>query len=326
MGKSQCEIIPETGRLSAPCLRAVVRSITISGSISLSLALLLSALANHAQEMEPGAYSRAPIGTNLVLITYGYQTGDILTDASLPLRDVNVEMNSAVLAYSRTFSLFGRQANIGGAVPYVFGTVQGTVFEESLKVRRSGLADARIRFSANLIGSPALRPREFAAAKRKTVVGVGVTVVVPTGQYDPARLVNPGTNRWAFKPEIGISKPAGRWTFEAAAGAWLFTDNKNFFGGRRRAQDPLLSLQGHVIYTFRPRMWISAGGTYYNGGRTIVDDVANFDRMSNSRYGATFSYPLNNRHSLKFALSKGLTARYGGNLTSAVVGWQYTWF
>jgi hypothetical protein len=301
-------------------------SVRISTAISLPLALLLSALAAGAQEMEPGAYSRAPVGTNIVLVTYGYQTGDVLTDASLPLRDVNTEINSAVFTYSRTFALFGRQANIGGAIPYVFGTVQGTVFEESQLVRRSGLADARIRFSANLIGSPALQPREFAVAKRKTVVGVGLTVVVPTGQYDPARLINPGTNRWAFKPEIGISKPAGRWTFEIAIGAWLFTENKNFFGGNRRAQDPLLSLQGHVIYTFRPRTWVSAGVTYYNGGGTIINDVANDDRVSNSRYGATFSYPINNRHSLKFAVSRGLTARYGGDLTSAVVGWQYTWF
>ena len=73
--------------------------------------------------MEPGAYSRAPVGTNIVLVTYGYQTGDVLTDASMPLRDVNTEINSAVFTYSRTFSLFGRQANVGGAFPYVFGTV-----------------------------------------------------------------------------------------------------------------------------------------------------------------------------------------------------------
>jgi hypothetical protein len=280
----------------------------------------------NAQEMEPGAYSRAPVGTNIVLVTYGYQTGDVLTDSSLPLRDVSVKFHSGVLAYSRTFGLFGRQANIGFAAPYIHGTAAGTVFEESVKVKRSGLGDARIRFSANLIGSPAMDPREFAAAKRKTLVGASLTVVVPTGQYDPNRLINPGANRWAFKPEIGLSKPVGRWTFETAAGVWLFTPNKNFFGGNKRAQDTLFSLQGHVLYTVRPRMWLSVGGTYYNGGSTIVNGVTNPDGMSNSRFGVTFSYPLNKRHSLKFAASKGITARYGGKLTSVAVGWQYTWF
>ena len=326
MGKSKSEII---GDIRVPfCARSGTLRVSrrILSSAFFAAYVLGFAFAINAQEIEPGAYARAPVGTNIVLVTYGYHTGDVLTDSSLPLRDVSVKFHSGTLAYSRTFALFGRQANVGFGVPYIHGTATGTVFEDLLAVKRSGLGDTRVRFSANLFGSPALHPREFAAAKRKTLVGASLTVVAPTGQYDPNRLVNPGANRWAFKPEVGISKPAGRWTFETAAGVWLFTDNKNFFGGNRRAQDALLSLQGHVIYTFRPRMWVSGGGTYYNGGRTIVNGAANDDRMGNSRFGASFSYPLNNRHSLKFATSRGLTARYGGRLTSVAVGWQYTWF
>ena len=291
---------------------------------SLTLALFFPAFTGDAQEMEPGAYSRAPVGTNIVLVTYGYQTGDILTDSALPLRDVSIRFHSGTLAYSRTFGLFGRQANIGIGVPYIYGKARGTVFEDLLAVKRSGLVDARLRFSANIVGSPALTPREFAGAKRKTVVGASVTVIAPTGQYDPNRLVNPGTNRWSFKPEVGISKPLHHWTLEAAAGVWLFTTNDNFFGGSKRAQEPLLSLQAHVLYTIRPRMWFSVGGTYYRGGRTAVNNTVNADSQSNSRFGGTFSYPVKNRHSIKFGAAKGLTARFGGKLTSVAVGWQYT--
>ena len=278
-----------------------------------------------AQEMEPRAYSRAPVGTQYVVVSYAYQSGDVLTDSSLPLSDVNVKLNSTLLAYGRAFNLAGRQANVGLSASYTVGTARGTIFEEQQEVRRSGLGDVRVRLSTLLRGGPALSPREFAAYKPKTLVGVSLTVVAPTGQYDPRRLVNLGTNRWSFKPEVGVSKPFGRWTLELAGGVWLFTPNDDFFGGHRREQRPLASLQTHVIYTLRPRLWLAADATYYAGGRTAMDGVVKGDEQRNSRFGATFSYPLNKRQSLKVAWARGLTARFGGKLNSVATGWQYTW-
>ena len=293
-----------------------------------TLVLTLGAIGSSslvAQEMEPRAYSRAPIGTQFVLATYAYQTGDVLTDASLPLRDVKVKLHSSALGYGRTFALAGRQASVTFLVPYVKGTASGTVFENELQVNRSGLGDLRTRFTMNIVGSPALDSKEFAAYKPRTVVGASLSVVAPTGQYDPARLVNIGSHRWAFKPEVGLSKPFGRWTVESAGGVWLFTANNNFFGGSRREQRPLLSIQGGLIYTFRRRMWASANATYYRGGQTVVDGRVNNDRQGNSRVGATYSLPLNDRQSIKVAWARGLTTRFGGSLNTIAVVWQYTW-
>lgn len=289
---------------------------------------LIAALANTAaaQEMEPRAYSPAPSGTQFVLLSYGHQSGDVLLDSSLPLKDVNVKLNLASFGYGRTFNLAGRQANVAVLVPYIWGTAQGTVFEDQINVRRSGGGDLRVRFSTLLTGGEALAPKEFAQRKPATIIGASVSIVVPTGQYDPARLVNPGSNRWAFKPEIGISKPNGRWTFEGIGGAWLFTSNKSFLGNSRRSQKPMASFQGSVIYTLRPRMWISGNATFYRGGSTVLNDTANEDRQRNARIGATFSYPLNRQQSFKVAWAKGVTTRIGGNLNTIVVGWQYTWF
>jgi len=150
--------------------------------------------------------------------------------------------------------------------------------------------------------------------------------VVPTGQYDPARLVNPGSHRWAFKPEIGISKPVKRWTFEAMGGAWFFTANESFLGTSKREQKPLASIQGAVIYTLRPRMWVSGNATVYAGGGSSINGKENDDRQKNSRIGATFSLPLTRRQSVKVAWAKGVTTRIGGNLNTVAVGWQYAWF
>ena len=296
----------------------------ISATVVLTLAAALSSSVS-AQEMEPRAYSRAPIGTQFVLVTYAYQTGDVLTDASLPLRDVKVKLHSSAVGYGRTFALAGRQANLSFLVPYIKGTATGTVFEDNLSVNRSGLGDLRARFSMNIVGSPALDPKEFAAYKPKTVIGASLTVVAPTGQYDPARLVNLSSHRWAFKPEIGLSRPLGRWTLESAGGAWFFTTNENFFGGARREQRALLSMQGGAVYTIRPRMWASVNATYFRGGQTVVNGRVNEDRQANSRIGATYSLPLNDRQSIKVAWAKGLTTRFGGSLNTIAIVWQYTW-
>lgn len=278
------------------------------------------------QEMEPRAYSPAPVGTQFVVFTYGYQSGDVLLDASLPLKDVSVKLNAASFGYGRTFSLVGRQTNVAVLFPYLWGTAKGTVFEDQVNVRRSGGGDIRLRFSTLLKGGKALRPEEFAKRNPETLIGASVLVVVPTGQYDPQRLVNPGSNRWAFKPEIGISKPIARWTFEMMGGAWIFTANDSFLGQSRRSQKPLASFQGAMIYTLRRRMWVSGNATFYTGGNTVLNETANDDRQRNSRIGATFSLPLTQQQSLKIAWAKGVTARIGGNLNTIAVGWQYAWF
>jgi hypothetical protein len=279
-----------------------------------------------AQEMEPRAYSPAPTGAQFVLLTYGHQSGDVLLDSSLPLKDVNIKLNAASVGYGRTFNLAGRQANIAVLFPYLWGTAQGTVFEDQIKVRRSGGGDLRVRFSTLFKGGEARAPGEFAQRKPGTIIGASVSMVIPTGQYDPARLVNPGSNRWAFKPEIGISKPAGRLTFEVMGGAWLFSANNSFLGSSRREQKSMASFQGSVIYTLRPRMWLSGNATFFSGGSTVINGTENNDRQKNTRIGATFSYPLNKQQSLKVAWAKGVTTRIGGNLNTILVAWQYAWF
>lgn len=296
----------------------------LSRPIQLFLIAILASTAA-GQEMEPRAYSPAPMGTQFVLVSYGHQSGDVLLDASLPLKDVSVKLNAASVGYGRTLNLAGRQANVAVLFPYLWGTARGTVFEDQVSVRRSGGGDVRVRFSTLLKGGEALSTRELAQRKPSTIIGASVSIVVPSGQYDPARLVNLGSNRWAFKPEIGISKPKGHWTFEVVGGTWLFTSNKSFLGNSRREQKPMASFQGAVIYTLRPRMWVSGNATYYRGGSTIINEKENEDRQKNARIGATFSYPLNRQQSLKIAWAKGVTTRIGGNLNTFAIAWQYAW-
>lgn len=278
-----------------------------------------------AQEMEPRSYAPAPTGLNFLTATVGQSSGGISVDPSLPLDDVEATLNSAALGYLRTFGLFGRTANLGVVVPYTWGTVSGELLEERHSVRRSGLADTRLRLAVNLVGGPALGPREFAAQPRSTGLGASLTVVVPTGEYDPGKLVNLGSNRWAAKTEIGLYQPVGAWSFEVAGGAWFFGDNDDFFGGQHKEQNPVTSAQAHASYTFRRNLWVAADLTYYAGGRTTTDGVRSADLQRSTRVGMTASLPVSGLYSVKLALSEGVKTRIGADFTTYALTLQRTW-
>jgi len=55
------------------------------------------------------------------------------------------------------------------------------------------------RLAAGLAGQLAGRGIEVVSG------GASLSVVAPTGQYVDSRFVNIGMNRWAFKPEVGLT-------------------------------------------------------------------------------------------------------------------------
>ena len=197
----------------------------------------------------------------------------------------------------------------------------GRILEQQTGTTRSGLADTRVRLSVNLRGNPAMSPREFAAARPRTIVGASVTLTAPASQYYETKLINLGTNRWSFKPEVGVSVPKGRWDLDAYVGAWFYTSNSNFYpGGAVRTQDPVLTVQGHASYTVRPRLWVAADGTWYRGGSARVGDGEPSTSLNNSRLGVTVSFPVGNGTRPRWhaweCCADGLTV---------AVAWQVLW-
>jgi hypothetical protein len=291
----------------------------------LALAVPLGAA---AQELEPRAYSASPVGLNFVVLSFTRSTGEVTFDPTIPITDVEAHLNIPVVGAGRTFGILGRQALVTAALPYVWGDLEGKVAEQQQRISRSGLADVRLKLSVNLYGNPALTPEEFARARRRGFLfGTSLTVQSPTGQYDPAKLINLGTNRWSFKPEVGISYPWKKFDLDVYAGAWFFTENSRFYpGDSSRTQDPITTLQGHVSYTIRRQMWFAVDATWYQGGAGYVNNGPPSASQNNTRFGATLSLPLSNRQSLKMAYSAGATARTGSNFDTIGIAWQFRWF
>ena len=242
-----------------------------------------------AQDLDPRAYTNTPVGVNFLLTGYAYQEGDVATDPSLPIEDAQVHVHSAVVAYARSFGLFGKSAKVDVVVPYSWLSGSAT-FQGRPQARNvDGFADPRLRFSVNLYGAPALTLEDFASYQQDVIVGVSMQIGAPLGQYDSDKAVNIGSNRWAFKPEIGVSKALGPLILELAPSITFYTDNDEFLGDKTREQDPLYSVQAHAVYRFGNALWGALDGTYYGGGKTTIDGAENDDRQSNARLGLTLA-------------------------------------
>ena len=288
--------------------------------------LLLGVAGASAQELNPRAYAPMPNGGNIVMLSYGRSSGGVLFDPTLPVESVQATIHYGALLYGHSFGFFGRSANAVIALPYVGGEMDGLLAGEYQRITRSGLGDIRGQLTVNVLGGPALTPREFASHQPSTILGLSLAVIAPSGQYDPAKLINIGSNRWSLKPEVGLSRTKGRWYFELYGGVWMFTDNKNFFGGSVREQDPIGTFQAHASYTFKPRLWLAGDATFYTGGRTTVDGLAKADLQRNSRIGVTLALPVGRRSAFKVSWATGFTTRIGADFDSLGLGFQTVWF
>jgi len=286
-----------------------------------------------AQDLAPRAYIITPIHSNAVTLTYSFLDGSIEFAGNVPITGSTATVNLSTISIYHSFKFFGRSANFTAFLPYGVGDFTGNVGETGVHAYRSGLLPAVFRFSVNLLGGPAMDIDEFRKWKQKTLLGLSFRLVPPTGQYDPTKLINYGSNRWAFKPEFGYSRRRGHWILEAYLGAWFFTENPEVFshnqyypGLNRQSQDPMGVIEGHLNYDFKPRLWVSLDGNFWFGGSTALNGVPSpGTQQRSSRVGATGSIPFTRHQSLKFSYSRGAYIRHGGDYQSVSAGWQYSW-
>jgi hypothetical protein len=277
-----------------------------------------------AQDLVPGAYTPAPVGFNVLNIVTSLSKGGVTFDPALPVEEGRGTIVGGAVSISRLFNLGGRYANVGVVLPLAHGRIEGVLGGQREEVTRDGPGDMMFRFGVNLYGARALTPKEFASYRASTIVGFSLVVSAPTGQYDSTKFINISTNRWTFKPELGVSRRVGHWTFEGDLGMVLYTDNTNYVNGGVKEQAPIAAFQGHVIYAMRPGYWVAFDANFWHGGRTTVNGVASTEEQHNSRMGATLAIPIQ-RHQFRIAFSSGAYTRLGGDFNSLGVSYSYAW-
>jgi len=300
-------------------------SLFMAIGIVLLVSLVFGGPGAKAQEAEPRSYSNTPIGLNFLIAGYAYANGKLAFDPDTAIADANFHSNTGALAYVRSFAIGGQSAKFDMIVPGSSFAAQGVLNGQPREREMSGLGDPRFRVSVNLFGAPALSAKDFASYHQDLIVGVSLQVSAPLGQYDDSKLLNLGSNRWSFRPELGISKAWGPWTFEVAPSVTFFTNNTDFFGGNTFAQAPIYSVQGHILYTFPSGIWMALDGLYFTGGRTALNGVKSDNEQANTRAGLTLAVPIDRQNSLKLSASTGITSRTGSGFSAFGIAWQYRW-
>lgn len=285
--------------------------------------LCLSTAGAAAQELAPRAYWPSPVGTNVLALAYQRSDGDIVVDQSLPVTGVDSTIDYGSITLQHTLDLGGRTANLSLTQAFADGDTRGVFEEEPFTRRTVGALDTVARLAINLKGAPAMDGPAFAALRQnpETIVGASLTVSAPTGAYDPDRVINLGSNRWAVKPALGVIYPiTPNLLLETEIAVWLFQDNDDFLGVTRE-QDPVGALQVHLIKRFRPGFWAAIDANFYAGGRTRIDGQKNADLQRNSRFGATLVYPFGRGQALKFSASTGTVTANGGDYELFTLAW-----
>ena len=297
---------------------------------ALALGFLGASTPGAANDIEPRRWGHLPIGANFLTAGYVHTTADIYIDPVLRIENVKMDLDTWAAKYIHSFELFGKSARVDLTQGYQQGRWDGTVDGAPRSVERKGLSDSLVRFSMNLYGAPPLKGKDFAAwrasQKRETIVGLGVVVQLPTGEYMEDKLINLGTNRFTIRPQLGVTHTRGNWTGEVTGDVWFFTDNEQFFNGNKLETSPLYTGQTHLIYTFQPRLWLGGSLGYSTGGESTINGTSKDDRRKATAWALSLGLPVTRQLNAKVAfLSSRVKDRIGQDADSLALGLAYSW-
>jgi hypothetical protein len=279
-----------------------------------------------AQFSDPRTYLNMPVGLNQLELDYAHVSADASIDTSLVVEGAHLDGNAAASVYTRSFGVLQHLAWAKASVPWasVTGSVPGAGISRSV----SGFGDASLQLTALLRGGPALSVQDFESYVPATTVGVSLTITGPTGEYDPNRLLNLGSDRWSFKPQFAVSHPFGpdhRWEIDGYASVSLFTDNTNYHGHEVLRQEPLFGLEGHISHDLTPDLWASLDASYAFRGDTVVDGVHQHDPQEALILGAETSWSPNPHNSIALVLAKAVVHQNAPTYTGVTIKYSYTW-
>ncbi len=293
----------------------------------IGLVLLCFPCSLDAQFTDPRAYDSAPVGANQLELGYVYARADASIDTSLVVAGAELNLNQGTIDYSRYFSLMRRVAWVEATLP--FARLGGSVTGSNISGSRIGLGDSSYEFSILLRGAPALSVAQFANYKPARIVGLSLTVTAPTGQYDADRILNLGSDRWAFKSEVALAHPFGpgqKWEFDAYGNAYFFTDNRAYHRVEILGQRPLAGIEGHISYSLMPSVTASFDTRYSFAGETFVDGVTQGNPQQNFILGSELTIsPGSQNNYLVLEFGKALVHRNGPAYAGIGVRYVFSW-
>jgi hypothetical protein len=291
-----------------------------------ALAILHGPDQARAQFTDAHNYDNTPVGVNQFELGYAFVHANASIDTSLVIAGANLNLNEGTIDYTHYFGLFHRLTWVEAAVPVagLGGSISGLNIEGST----AGAGDSSYALAMLLKGGPALSAAQFDNYRPTTTAGVSLTVTAPTGRYNSDKILNLGSDRWSFKPEIALSHPFGperKWQLDAYANGYFYTDNTSYHGRETLRQQPLAGFEGHISYSFTNSVWVSLDTRYALRGTTFVDGVDQNTAQQNVTFGSEMNLSINSRHSLLFEVAKAVVHQNSPAVVGFSVKYDYTW-
>ncbi|POA17776.1 transporter [Pseudomonas sp. FW300-N1A1] len=272
-------------------------------------------------------WQNLPTDLNMVFGYYNRIDSNTPIDTALPIDGLSVNADLYIARFARSFSVDGRNSAIQVLQPYadISASFDNAEFFKGTK-HNGGMADTQFVLVHNLFGGPALTQEEFANWTPETFVTGALWVTAPTGDYDKDRVINIGSNRWAFKPEIAFGTPIGPTWLEINGYVSMFTDNDDYQGDGTLEQKALYAVEGHYSYTFNRALWASLDATYSRGGETRINGDWQDNKQENGLLGASMGFMLSPQFGGLIAYTDTVAERTGSpDVNTWTLRLQYAW-
>lgn len=294
----------------------------------LLIAAVIGLLLARPDVSQAAAYARdyipMPSGTSLFCFYYNHVSANTLyQDGHKVGNDFNQTANVGLLRYVYYVNAGKALLGDGGLtidpqfiVPIVDINLSGDyeALNNDHDISTTGFGDPIILATFWFVNDP----------KNKFWVGFTPWVTLPVGQYDKHRIVNPGGNRWAIKPEIGVVKGLGDKAYlDLILGGEFYTDNDDYLGDSTLKQDPTIQAEAHLSYDISKQWAISLDYYYVYGGETKVDGTWQNNKQSNHGLGVTLFWLIGSNNQLLVSYRDDFSVRSGAGTNTVGVRWAY---
>ena len=294
-----------------------------AGLAALTLALApLTGWTDNARD-----WQNVPTDLNMLFGYYNRIDSNTPIDTSLPIDGLSLNADLYILRYARSFGIAGRSSAIQILQPYadISASFDNARYFTGTK-HNGGRGDTQVVLAHNFFGGPALTAEEFAKWTPETFLTGALTVTTPTGDYDKNRVINIGSNRWVFKPELGFGTPFGPTWLEINTMVSLFGDNDDYQGSSKLEQKALYAIEGHYSYEFNRALWASLDATYTRGGETKIDGDWQDNKQESTLVGASMGFMLSPQLGGLLAYTDTVAERKGSpDIATWTVRLQYVW-
>lgn len=217
-----------------------------------------------AVDTQPLDFIPLPPGSNgaLTYFNYGHNDGVVIGGTETT---GSLETFAITPRYVHFFDVGGYTADVNILLPYISlndGDIGGFNLGDS-----SGVGDLSIVGTFWFLND----------SENRRHAAVAAYLNVPTGDYDPLKPLNTGSNRVSASLQLGGTfGVAPQWSLDAVADVTVYGDNRNSDGsGGILSQDPTVTAQTWLTYHASDKLNLSAGYGIYGGGEQQLNDVSN---------------------------------------------------